>query len=243
MRTWSIKTAQIPCWASYRAPEGCHRYFMQRSGQITSANFAKGPDLGVHADNGLNSAMPLMNQDLKTCFRRERGMCCMEFQVCTQYAGSDLGVTTTIKNAAVIADDALENGIGSVISEGWSFHIDLLSGVDGTNVANNDLAFVDIQCTVDYVEIPDSNVGEKVFGASAGGATSRYCGARMGMVEPSLGGATITHAPVYDCTEPWEMTFHSDFLTDNLVNTIASGDNRVIDVERGVCLDFAQQAC
>jgi hypothetical protein len=153
MRTWSIKTSQIPCWAPYRAPDGCQRYFMQAAGQIVSPNFSASPSGTSRGADQLNPKTDLLSQHLKTCIRREKGMCCTLFQVCTKYQGIDL----TEQNAG--ANVAL--GTLAVVSEAWSFDFTviqkgapLVAGGDGA--IEQDVGLVDLGCSMDYVEIPDS---------------------------------------------------------------------------------------
>lgn len=242
-RAYSIKTSQIPCWATYRAPEGCLRYFMQPVGQIISPNFSNDPAGTSRAANQLLSGTDLASQHIKSCIRREKGMCCVRYQVCNQFGGKDLGVTLDVSGAAV-ANCALND-----ISEGWSFHIKL-SGAMPANTEGNciddesNIGVVDAGCTHDYVEIPDSTTGHKNFGAAVQ-VNSRYCGARLGFLpEDSEDGVldTFMHAPIYACQEPWEVTYRTDQMNDDGIQAIAITDVDE-DVMRGLCLDFEQEAC
>lgn len=238
MRVWSIRTAQIPCWASYRAPEGCHRYMMQLSGQIISPNFRReSPALAANQGaNVLNAGQDLGNQHIKTCIRRELGMCCTLFQVCAQYAGIDL----TEGNTNGADDDLALNRV----SEGWSFQTRMSGSLFNCAAApctatSNDVGLVDASCTVDYVEIPDSTTGVRNLGAAVQ-VNTRYCGVRFGAVVPFSTTGALDHAPVYDCTEPWEVTYQSDNVND----IGANADNGVTTpAQRGFCLDFTQEAC
>jgi hypothetical protein len=237
MRAWSIKTSQIPCWAPYRAPEGCHRYFMQTSGQIISPNFgrySKDTATGTRAITTMLTGLDLQGQHIKSCIRREAGMCCTLFQVCVQYAGIDL--------ISQVAGGAVATGSGGVISEGFSFQTDIsaagagATGVGDANAGNEGI--VDAQCTLDYVEIPDSSTGVQNF-AAAVQVNTRYCGTKLGF-QPSLTSNENMNAPIWDCTEPWEVTYHTDIFTD--VGTVAGATQATIE-SRGLCLDFLQQAC
>merc|ERR1719479_576878 len=65
MRAWSIRTSQIPCWAPYRAPDGCHRYYMAPVGTITSPNFAKSATQAAsRGANKMNAGLDLVGQYL-----------------------------------------------------------------------------------------------------------------------------------------------------------------------------------
>merc|ERR1719384_1885376 len=68
-RKWDIEISQIPCYANYRAPNGCHRYYMTDSGKITSFNFYKISGTTA-ADDGQNSGVQLASQNINTCIRR-----------------------------------------------------------------------------------------------------------------------------------------------------------------------------
>merc|ERR1711997_1345848 len=84
-RLWDIKTSQIPCYATYRAPAGCDRYLMTDVGKIASFNFYKVSGSSPAAQTttaGQNSGIELMLQNVNTCIRRSKGMCCVEYQVC-----------------------------------------------------------------------------------------------------------------------------------------------------------------
>lgn len=236
-RKFRVKTSQIPCWATYRAPDGCHRYLTGPVGQVVSPNFA---DLtaGARGANLLNAKTDLMGQDLRTCIRREAGYCCIQYQVCNSFAGIELSRTAV--------GGALANGAASITSQGWSFHtfLDYAGDIgDGTKTAkDNDIGVVDGGCTTDYLEIPDSTTGVRSYSANVQ-SNSRYCGVRFGYI-PALTQAVgnNNHAPVWDCTEPWELNYFTDNVNDNslqasLVTLLAA------DVARGFCIDYDQHAC
>lgn len=235
MRSWSVKTSQIPCWAPYRAPDGCDRYFMQTSGQIISPNFAVGPS-STRGANAINTASDLHGQHIKTCIRRELGMCCTLFQVCTTFQSIEL--TEAALGGAVLTSDA------STISQGWSFGTLNLGNtnddftLDANLAAETDLGLVDAACSLDYVEIPDSSV-KKNFGAAVQ-INTRYCGPRFGMAGTVSAAGRMSHSPVYDCTEPFELTYHTDRYTD--WGDYATATN-IPDLIRGMCMDFRQEAC
>merc|ERR1719225_73470 len=84
-RLWDIKTSQIPCYATYRAPAGCDRYLMTDVGKIASFNFYKVSGSTPAAQSttaGQNTGIELMLQNVNTCIRRSKGMCCVEYMVC-----------------------------------------------------------------------------------------------------------------------------------------------------------------
>lgn len=65
LRKWKIKISQLGCNTNYRAPQGCVQYFLEPSGTFTSYAYQ-------------NSQM-LVNQLYATCFRRNLGMCTINF--------------------------------------------------------------------------------------------------------------------------------------------------------------------
>ena len=71
-RVWEIKTTQIPCGASYRAPEGCLQYHTGLTGRLTTFNF-------------LDSTTPqhLASQSYQICVRPELGYCCVQYSLCS----------------------------------------------------------------------------------------------------------------------------------------------------------------
>lgn len=242
-RSWRIKTAQIPCWAAYRAPHGCHQYLYGSSfGQIWSPNFRTGPSTnqGTAANNNPNYAVDLAGLDLKICIRREKGMCCTLFQVCNYDPDSvDLAETVGLGNI-------IEGSIG-MISPGFSFNMDCY-GVNGAGGTDGTFALrasavgkVDQECTSDYVEIPDSTQ-VKSYGAPVV-TNSRYCCNRFGNVPgPATAGTDMSHAPVYACTEPFEVLYHTDQLADEASEGITNA-SPVNLVPRGLCLLYKQEGC
>lgn len=238
MRSWSVRTSQIPCWAPYRAPDGCHRYFMQAAGQIISPNFSKTPAGSARGAGNINSGLDLPSQNLRTCLRREKGMCCTMFQVCTHYDGIDL--TEAVAGGA----NDYTTGENAMISEGFSFLIRTLGGnavyTGGGNAAGeSDMGWVDAACSLDYVEIPDSTTGKKNYNAAAQ-INSRYCGNRFGHIPMVTGGSgSMAHAPIWDCTEPWEVNYFTDkFVDDGTYVAVLDAD-----LNRGMCLEFQQESC
>lgn len=235
LRKWRIKTSQIPCWATYRAPDGCTQYYTSTTGQIVSPNFGEKGLGGTGATNKLNAGFDLLSQDMKHCIRREQNACCVQYQVCNQYDGIDLA------EKLVVGDKV--NGDAAYITEGWSFHTYVKDA--GTNaitldVVHNNVGLTDALCTTDYVDIPDSTMAIKSYG-SAVTTFSRYCGHRLGFI-----GSIVTadilpeHASVWDCTAPFEVSYHTDQQDDAGLQTgVAATD----PIARGLCLDFRQDMC
>merc|ERR1711997_542781 len=171
-RTWDIQANQIPCYASYRAPHGCDRYLMTSTGKITSLNFWKVSGSTPAAQTtsaGQNTGIELMLQNINTCIRRAKGMCCVQYQVC---AADSLGILLIDETGT-----GTNTGTKGTFNEGWSLDTDVSPFVEDDAMAN--MGLVDSLCSGDYVEIPSS------FSSSCGGGTAsaknaintRYCGA------------------------------------------------------------------
>jgi hypothetical protein len=238
-RLWDIKTSQIPCYASYRAPAGCDRYLMTDVGKIASFNFYKVSGSTPAAQSttaGQNTGIELMLQNVNTCIRRSKGMCCVEYMVCTADTQGillidEIGSTTT------------NVGAEGTYNEGWSLDVDTTPFVTDATMGN--MGLVDSMCSGDYVSIPSS------FSSSCGGGTSsganaintRYCGARFGMLLGSVT-ATVTHSPVCDCSEPFHVRHVTDTANDS-GGAIGVGIANVnaLSAPRGFCLDFRQTSC
>merc|ERR1712223_769801 len=116
-RVWDIKVSQIECHATYRAPPGCQRYFMESSGKIISMNFYKVTG-STYAAGAQNTGLDIATSHIRSCIRRVKGMCCTQYDICTTYQGIAL---TDWTNALV----ANNNGVSGIFNEGFSFDIDL----------------------------------------------------------------------------------------------------------------------
>jgi hypothetical protein len=187
--------------------------------------------------NQLNSGIDLLSLDMKYCVRREMGHCCMLYQVCNQYAGIDL---TVIQQGGTVA-----NGELGYISEGWSFHTFTKGACTALAfvVADNDVGWTDAACTTDYLDIPDSTTGVKSYGANIQ-HSSRYCGHRLGNIPAITATAgDNNHAPIWDCTEPFEATYHTDQMDDSHAQSITATPPNKINNLRGMCVDFRQDSC
>lgn len=236
LRSWDIYTQQIECYASYRAPEGCHRYFMSNFGKVISMNFLSLTTTTL-GDNGQNSGIELGSQNLKTCIRRSKGMCCVLYQVCTSFNGIQL--------ATDITGETGTTGIQGVFNAAWSIDTNTFPMDIAIEQAN--AGMVDAQCTSDYVEIPSSWSGAcGANGSARMTVNTRYCGAGFG-ANLHYANAGTKHTPVCDCSEPFSVVHFSD-MADDLGGTgnigVINGINTNINVApRGFCLDFVQQTC
>merc|ERR1711997_225629 len=85
-RVWDVKVSQIECHATYRAPPGCQRYMMEETGKIISYNFGVVSG-ATRAAAAQNAGIDLGVSDIKTCIRRAKHMCCVEYALCSVYNG------------------------------------------------------------------------------------------------------------------------------------------------------------
>jgi len=232
-RIWDFQASQIPCYATYRAPNGCHRWFTTTYGKITSLNFYKVSG-STPAANAQNSGIELASQYLNTCIRRAKGMCCTEYQVC-------LVDSQSITLTDLEGTDG-DTGTQGTFNEGWSIDIDTTPFITEGTMA--DVGMFDAQCSGDYVEIPSSWSGK--CGPYSGMSTvvnSRYCGARFGANYQATE-ATNTDMPVCDCSEPFSLRHGSDMSNDEGGTEANEADNtNVANAPRGFCLDFQQIPC
>merc|ERR1712038_1043175 len=259
-RLWDIKVSQIECFAPWRAPAGCDRYLMADVGKITSFNFRQ-----ADATNsvGLNLGVELAAQKVKTCIRRSKGMCCVEYQLCTQHNGLPLADGGT--NQANAASAGVNNAAGNLgygvagnagtmqwINPAWSidintfpFVVDTAINVVLTNAAapvlavspNINTGLVDSQCSGDYVEIPSSWSGGcgSSHGSSRNSINSRYCGARFGANFGATAAQATSSTPVCDCSEPFVVRHNSDTVNDiGGVTGIATGIPNTIQTILGI---------
>merc|ERR1712018_199519 len=234
-RVWDIKVSQIECHATYRAPAGCQRYYMDTYGKMTSMNFYKvtGSTLAAGAQN---TGADLATMHIRSCIRRAKGMCCVQYDVCA----ADTQGIALVDYANELATNVVTSGR---FNEGFSFDVDTSPYVITTTQTNSGL--VDSQCTGDYIEIP-SSMGRAcggMFGSHLNAINTRYCGAKLG-ANWQLITAQAGSSPVCDCSEPFSMTIHLDDVNDagtpGAINQdVANANNRM----RGLCLDFKQTPC
>jgi len=234
-RVWDIKVSQIECHATYRAPAGCQRYFMEPSGKIISMNFYKVAG-STAAANAQNTGLDIATSHIRSCIRRTKGMCCTQYDVCTTYQGIAL---TDFTNGVV----ANNNGVSGIFNEGFSFDIDLSPNfVIHATQANSGM--IDAMCTGDYIEIPSSHSRScgSMFGSFLSAVNTRYCGARLGANFQQTP-ATVASSSVCDCSEPFSVTIHLDDVNDEGLVNDANDEIVAASIARGTCLDFKQTPC
>jgi hypothetical protein len=237
-RKWDIRVDQIPCYASYRAPAGCDRYLMTTVGKITSFNFYLSADTTYAAQTtsaGQNTGIELMSQNINTCIRRAKGMCCTQYQLCTA------------DTRGIILEDAedteVDVGVNGVFNSAWSLDTDLTPWIE--DGSHSDMGLVDNRCSGDYVAIPSSWAGTcGGSGASASNALfTRYCGSKFGPHWVATN--VMPHGGVVcDCSEPFYVRHVTDNANDEGGPDSVAADNTNATVPpRGFCLDFKQTTC
>jgi len=231
-RVWDIKTSQIPCYANYRAPLGCDRYLTDIQGKITGWNFYKVSG-STAAAGAQNTGIELMNQNVQTCIRRSKGMCCVQYNVCT--ADSQGIVLTDSAGTAAAAANGAKNA-------GWSLDTDNTPFTIETTQEN--LGLVDSLCYGDYVEIPSSRSGP--CGGSSGSTSlinTRYCGNRFG-IQLQAGLVTYSSSGACDCSEPFLVHHYTDTASDvDGANGMAIANADTTTSPRGFCIDYRQSPC
>lgn len=239
LRSWDIKISQIECFATYRAPPGCQRYFTSDYGKIISYNFAK---VGTTAPGAAlqNAGIELALQRINTCIRRSKGMCCVEYMLCTVYDGIALTdeTQTSIDNLGGIAD----------YNEAWTIDLNGYPYIIGVTAGGQPNAgMVDAQCVSDYVEIPSSWSAACGSGHSSARSqiNTRYCGGRLGLNGQYATPALTASSAVCDCSEPFVVRHSSDDANDKGgIGGLAIINFYIIGIApRGFCMDFKQVTC
>jgi len=227
-RVWDIKVSQIECHATFRAPPGCVRYYMEDYGKIASYNFYHVTG-GPRAANSQNTGLELSLQNTRSCIRRAKHACCVEYQLCTSFNGIALADFSGTGTSAGLYNEA--------------FSTDLDAAPFGANTHYNQGA-VDSMCTNDYVDIPTSMSRScgATFGSHYNAMNTRYCGTKFGANFQRTNILT-TSTSVCDCSEPWTVTFHTDDLNDSGAGGAATTGLDADSFPRGVCLDYKQVPC
>jgi len=235
-RIWDIKVSQIECHATYRAPAGCSQYYMGRHGKIASMNFYRVTG-STPALNAQNSGVHLQTSHIRSCIRREKHMCCTEYQLCASY------------NSIAMADSgaaAAAGGANGIYNEAWSLDMDttpyvIASGTAGSGINNG---LTDNYCTGDYVEIPSSMSRScgAMFGSHLTTVNTRYCGSKLGSNMEATVSTQTASSSVCDCSEPFAVTAHFDDLGDGGA-ALANINQGAAYFTRGFCLDYKQTPC
>lgn len=135
---YDIKVTQIECGSTSAPPNGCLQYFTTVSGQFKTFNF-DGPTTGTH----------LKEQDYQICFRKEKGYCCVQYNVCEE---SDYG------------------------DNNYTLYPD---GTNAYNNAAAVSKYSESECTADYITIAGGAGVCSTNPALAGPTRDRFCGARL----------------------------------------------------------------
>jgi|ERR1712110_496697 len=236
-RIWDVQTSQITCYASHRAPLGCDRYFMTNTGKITSLNFYMKAS-STRATNAQNSGLELASQNLNTCVRRNKGMCCVQYDVCVVDTQSIALIDASGTTTATV-------GTAGTYNEGFtvSTNIGITDGWNEDEYAN--FGGIDSMCSQDYVEIPSSHSG-RCGGTGDATVSTRYCGAKFGanFMYSTATGAGYSSPGVCDCSEPFSVRHGSDMSSDIGGNGGAGIVSiNLLVASRGFCIDYLQLPC
>jgi len=230
-RAWDLKVSQIECHATYKAPPGCHQYFMTPVGKMSSMNFALVTG-ATRAANAQNSGLHLATSHIRSCVRRAKNMCCVEYQLCNSHNGvslADAGTGTGAPNQGIYHD---------------SFSLDMDTTPFTIAATQSGIGMTDNECTGDYIEIPSSMSRScgAMYGSYLNTQNTRYCGAKLGSNMQSCVLTQTGSSSICDCSEPWAVTMHFDDLGDTgLVG--GNANQGASSFPRGVCLDYKQTPC
>lgn len=121
-RSWRIKISQIECDNPSRPQTGCAQYFTKESGGFESFNFM--------------GSLMTQGQDMTVCFRKNYGMCSIDFKVDMGSATPDpfqielLGATGATMSK--IAEECTAGRIGINGQAQCGAHLNQISGVEGS---------------------------------------------------------------------------------------------------------------
>lgn len=128
-RDYEIRVSQYPCSSALTPPEGCLQWHTGTDGRLTTFNY--------EADT-----LHLQLQDYSICIRREEGMCCIEYQACSDDRSMTIGaVDAAAKTGATCVDrDWIEiesSGASCGAAETRSRYCgSKLSAIDASNTNN-----------------------------------------------------------------------------------------------------------
>lgn len=97
VRTWELRTTQIPCHSEVRPPSGCLQYHTTLAGRFQTFNF--------------DGAIHLIEQDYDICIRQAAGYCCIQYSLCqgeTKSFSLDRSAATVVLDEACITLDHVE---------------------------------------------------------------------------------------------------------------------------------------
>lgn len=101
---WRIKVSQIECGSGDRAPDGCLQYFKEPMSRVQSFNFGNGA-------GDCNTGCNLQSQDYSVCFRKNEGMCAINYTPSTRVVGDSFSLGTNNGNA--LADTGINGQTGA----------------------------------------------------------------------------------------------------------------------------------
>ncbi|XP_076247538.1 uncharacterized protein LOC143187304 [Calliopsis andreniformis] len=105
-RRWNIRIQQIPCDATYKAPNGCLQYYDSVSDVVTSFNYGttqnpRAPAIGTRQ---------IANTNYGVCIRMAQGYCSIEWSQTTSNSFSVSGDTGSFDSSILGTEFAAESG-------------------------------------------------------------------------------------------------------------------------------------
>lgn len=105
-RRWNIRIQQLPCDATYKAPNGCLQYYNSVSGTVTSFNYGttqnpRAPIIGTRQ---------IANTNYGVCVRMAQGYCSIEWSQTNSNSFTVSGDTGAIDPTLIGTMDAAEQG-------------------------------------------------------------------------------------------------------------------------------------
>jgi len=155
MRSWRIKVSQVECSSRMKAPQGCLQYFTGIQNTIKSFNF--------DGDIACTTGCEISNQDYRSCFRQEAGMCGMQFTESLVDAGKD----------AFLLDAANGNAIKAT-------SLQVNCAQDGGDVCGNAAGN-----TCSYIQIPGGSLNAAI------GDSDMFCGAFLNPTNDAENSAAV----------------------------------------------------
>jgi len=142
-RGFEVKVTQYSCNSEMRPPVGCLQYHMGTDGRLQTFNFA-------------NNMAHLPDQNYNICLRKEEGMCCVEYSVCSEDNAFSLFQSTDQKTEvnSQCSTDWIEIEGGSENCnqiEGFQRFCGSLLGTNGASTLATDPHHVICDCSAPFI--------------------------------------------------------------------------------------------
>jgi len=104
---WRVKVSQIECWSRERAPQNCLQYFRSVMAVVKTFNWNGGA-------GDCSTGCFTQSQDYNACFRKERGMCSIQYTP-TQVTSGDAFNLGNLVPANTFASTGLANCMNAFV--------------------------------------------------------------------------------------------------------------------------------